>query len=335
MTQTHRIGFTRQPKISICKLTALAIFCFFLLFTYPPSIISAEITFEGNLNTVSITDKLGTNIAPTAKFTYTQSDGIVTFDASSSTDIDGNITEFRWDFGDGSTGTEATINHQYSAEGVYPVTLTTIDNANAISITQQKVDTFQTKFLFHWDMETIYSAKSGSEDSLTMIATGGAQLSDSGISGKAINLNSGYHANYSPQTMTPDQYISHSSGKITIFGKRLTESGPISLIYCSSLDTVSALVLEVTAAQLVQVTFNGQKVYNFSQGGSLKLSSDLNWHKFELTWEENGHIHLLVDDTLERSHNFTQGISSSFMSIHIGTISGSGYGFLDDITIQQ
>ncbi len=52
----------------------------------------------------------------------------VEFDASGSTDPDGTIAEYRWDFGDGGTGTGVRTRHTFQLPGSYLVTLTAIDN---------------------------------------------------------------------------------------------------------------------------------------------------------------------------------------------------------------
>ena len=48
------------------------------------------------------------NIPPTAAFTATTANLTATFDATGSTDPDGTIAGYAWDFGDGATGTGAT-----------------------------------------------------------------------------------------------------------------------------------------------------------------------------------------------------------------------------------
>jgi len=45
-----------------------------------------------------------------------------------STDLDGTITSYKWDFDDGTTASGATIAHSYSIPGTYIVKLTVIDN---------------------------------------------------------------------------------------------------------------------------------------------------------------------------------------------------------------
>jgi PKD repeat protein len=70
--------------------------------------------------------------APTANFTFSPQDGhaplAVTFDGSGSTDPDGNITAYRWNFGDGITGSGQVVTHTFANEGEYIITLTVTDN---------------------------------------------------------------------------------------------------------------------------------------------------------------------------------------------------------------
>ena len=70
--------------------------------------------------------------APTANFTFSPQTGNapldVTFDASASNDPDGNITNYRWNFGDGLTGTGQTVAHRFQNQGEYTVVLTVTDN---------------------------------------------------------------------------------------------------------------------------------------------------------------------------------------------------------------
>jgi PKD repeat protein len=57
----------------------------------------------------------------------------VTFDGTGSSDPDGTIASYAWDFGDGSTGTGATPTHAYASPGNFTVTLTVTDNEGASS----------------------------------------------------------------------------------------------------------------------------------------------------------------------------------------------------------
>jgi len=57
----------------------------------------------------------------------------INFDGSTSTDSDGSITEYIWDFGDSTTGSGVDPTHFYTEAGQYTVTLTVKDNSGASS----------------------------------------------------------------------------------------------------------------------------------------------------------------------------------------------------------
>jgi len=61
------------------------------------------------------------------------------FDARESHDVDGQIVEYRWDFGDGATGRGAKAEHEYREAGVYTVGLTVRDNDGNESATMTYV----------------------------------------------------------------------------------------------------------------------------------------------------------------------------------------------------
>jgi PKD repeat protein len=53
----------------------------------------------------------------------------VSLDGKRSYDVDGKITGYRWDFGDGASATGASVDHAYAAPGTYTATLTVEDDA--------------------------------------------------------------------------------------------------------------------------------------------------------------------------------------------------------------
>ncbi len=118
------------------------------------------------------------NISPTADFSFTTTDLTANFTDQSS-DADGSIVAWDWDFGDGS-GTSSAQNpsYTYGAAGTYAVNLTVTDNAGATGTTSQNV--------------TVSSASSGD---ITLTATGykvkgrhNVDLTWSGATGTQVNV---------------------------------------------------------------------------------------------------------------------------------------------------
>jgi PKD repeat protein len=71
------------------------------------------------------------NTAPTAAFTSAVSGLAVSVDGSGSSDADGSVASYAWDFGNGVTGTGVTASHTYAAAGTYQVKLTVTDDDGA------------------------------------------------------------------------------------------------------------------------------------------------------------------------------------------------------------
>ncbi|MCK5827221.1 PKD domain-containing protein, partial [Candidatus Bipolaricaulota bacterium] len=73
------------------------------------------------------------NKPPSAKMTLTPLSGeaplLVTFNAAESTDADGKIEEWTWDFGDGEQGSGSLVFHRYMDAGTYTVRLTVSDDS--------------------------------------------------------------------------------------------------------------------------------------------------------------------------------------------------------------
>ncbi len=75
------------------------------------------------------------NVAPNAviangPFSSTTNTGI-TMSSNGSSDPDGSISSYLWNFGDGSTSTAANPTHSYAAAGTYSIQLTVTDNQGA------------------------------------------------------------------------------------------------------------------------------------------------------------------------------------------------------------
>jgi PKD repeat protein len=80
----------------------------------------------------------GGNEPPTASFTHSCTDLSCNF-TDTSTDADGSVTQWSWDFGDGETSTLQNPSHAYASEGTYDVTLTATDDAGGTDTATESV----------------------------------------------------------------------------------------------------------------------------------------------------------------------------------------------------
>jgi PKD repeat protein len=80
------------------------------------------------------------NSPPAASIQVTsQSERTVNVSGTGSTDTDGTITGYAWNFGDGTTATGPTATRTYTADGTYTVTLTVTDDDGATHSTTKSV----------------------------------------------------------------------------------------------------------------------------------------------------------------------------------------------------
>jgi PKD repeat protein len=105
----------------------------------------ANISFSSNSLTATIPQQSITlfvipasavgNQPPAAVITATPTSGnaplVVSFDGRNSTDTDGTITAYAWNFGDGASAAGSTTSHTYANAGSYNATLTVTDNGGA------------------------------------------------------------------------------------------------------------------------------------------------------------------------------------------------------------
>ena len=104
--------------------------------------------------TLTVTDDQGTsdsvvipvsvvhvNVAPTAAFTFACDGADCDFDATGSSDSDGDVVSYAWDFGDGATATGMSPSHDYVTFGERDVTLTVTDDEGSTESTTISVAT--------------------------------------------------------------------------------------------------------------------------------------------------------------------------------------------------
>jgi PKD repeat protein len=102
---------------------------------YPLTLSASQVSVHYGIGKGTITP----NQPPVAAFTSSCSFLACSFDASGSSDPDGTISSYSWDFGDGTTGTGNTPSHTYALAGSYAVKLTVVDNSGGIDTVTHQV----------------------------------------------------------------------------------------------------------------------------------------------------------------------------------------------------
>ena len=90
-----------------------------------------------------VVDGASVNATPVARFGATPTTGVaplnVSFDGTASSDSDGTIASYVWDFGDASTGAGPTVEHVYATVGSYIAALTVTDDRGGTASTSKTI----------------------------------------------------------------------------------------------------------------------------------------------------------------------------------------------------
>ena len=255
---------------------------------------------------LTVTDDLGaTNLAttetvwwrrwpvnqpPTAVFTAAAANLVATFDATGSSDPDGTVAGYAWDFGDSTTGTGSKPTHTYGSAGSYPVKLTVTDDLGATNSLTKTVtvtaptgtpiaaDDFGRTVAIGWGSADVGGSWTTSSASNFAVSngTGSVTFKTTG-SGPAIYLNSASTSDADLQfTFAPDKAATGGGYYLTSVGRRVANVGEyrakvhvlaggsvrVALTFSSSTNLESTIVAEaivpnlsVSAGDVVQVRF--------------------------------------------------------------------------------
>ncbi|MCI0416717.1 PKD domain-containing protein, partial [bacterium] len=109
-------------------------------------LISVKLTVSDDKKSFHTVEKnldVADNAVPEAAFTITPSSGytstVFTFDASSSSDPDGSIRSYNWEFGDGKKSTGMRTTHKFADGGDFSVVLTVEDSSGVKKEATRKV----------------------------------------------------------------------------------------------------------------------------------------------------------------------------------------------------
>ncbi|UHD17107.1 PKD domain-containing protein [Thiocapsa bogorovii] len=174
-----------------------------------------------------------TNAPPLAAIAATPQGGLapltVNFDASASSDPDGVISSYDWDFGDGATSSAIAPSHQYLAPGAYLATLTVTDNLGKTGSAEQTIRATDplniepiARFTALWNGVTVTLDATSSSDADGNIASYRWDLGDgTAKSGPTIQ-----HDYAQPGTYNVSLTVTDDSGGIDTLTKAVTFTAP-------------------------------------------------------------------------------------------------------------
>lgn len=109
-----------------------------------PGARSISVQTSGGTATSAAVFTLLNNQVPNVQFTIDPSavgkGSIATFDASKTTDQDGTVTNFEWDFGDGQSAKGKLVTHKYAQAGTFNVKLNVADNQGGTNFASRSLE---------------------------------------------------------------------------------------------------------------------------------------------------------------------------------------------------
>jgi PKD repeat protein len=109
------------------------------------------------------------NAAPTVGYSFSCTALTCTFDGSASTDSDGTISGYSWDFGDGTGAPGSTTTHTYAQAGNYTVALTVTDDLGTTATESKSITPI-------WLTARAYTVKRAQEVDLSWNGPSGASF---------------------------------------------------------------------------------------------------------------------------------------------------------------
>lgn len=97
---------------------------------------------DGSTDSVTQNVEVLANVAPISAFSFNPANANTSTSirfTDESTDSDGSVVLWRWEFGDGTTSNEQNPTHQFVAQGTYQVTLTVTDETGATNAITQNI----------------------------------------------------------------------------------------------------------------------------------------------------------------------------------------------------
>jgi PKD repeat protein len=161
----------------------------------------------------------GANLPPTADFTFTTNGLTATF-TDASTDSDGTVVAWSWNFGDGGVSTLQNPVHTYATAGTYNVTLTVTDDDGAADPVVKPVTVSTTQMYVYDIAQTI--TKAGKKYKSTAVVT----IRDTN---NAWVPNAAVYITWSGVVSGSTSGVTNSSGNVTFTSAQVSQTGPFTI----------------------------------------------------------------------------------------------------------
>ncbi|MDQ1353711.1 MAG: family peptidase, partial [Acidobacteriota bacterium] len=159
------------------------------------------------------------NLPPTANFTFTTNGLTATF-TDASTDSDGSVVAWSWNFGDGGTSTLQNPVHTYASAGTYNVTLTVTDDDGAQNAITKPVTVSTTQMYVYNISQTItkVSKKYKSTAVVTIRDTNNAAVANATV-----------YVTWSGVVTGSTSGVTNTSGNVTFTSALVNKTGPFTI----------------------------------------------------------------------------------------------------------
>jgi|688.fasta_scaffold00232_90 PKD repeat protein len=245
----------------------------------------------------------------------------VNFDGTDSSDPEGGILTYVWDFGDGSTSTNSKPSYKYNSSGTYTVNLTVKDNKDATN-TSTKAITVTSSTSTNQPPVAVITAQPTSGQAPLTVSLSAARSTDS--DGSIVSYQWDLDDNSNPTGIA----ISHVYSKSRTYKVKLTvkdNKGASSsvtqniTVEASTLGTANSVIgVYKSASQTLKFTFDGSNStsstgsvssykWNFGDG---KTSSS---KKLDYTYSKAGTYKIMLTVT-----NSSGAKSTTYMTIVVG-----------------
>ncbi len=242
---------------------------------------------------VTVTTTPPVNTPPVARITTTTSELQVSADGSTSTDADGTIVSYAWDFGDGATATGATpAAHTYAAAGTYTVGLTVTDDDGATHTTTKPVtvtttppvntlaqDTFDRSVASGWGTAPTGGAWTTTPSTSLSVSSGKGRVANATGSTRTAYLRTvSSSATQLSLTLSPDKVTTGGGLYVSVSGRAITGAGEYRAKLRLRSDARADLTLIRTSSTGVETTLRtGVLVPNltYAAGASIRLRMDV------------------------------------------------------------